>query len=125
MCRLIEVDPPAERALLVAAPRKGSADARNLDEHLDELARLVDTAGATVIGRASQQIAAPSPATMIGEGKVEEIRRRVEEERATIVIFDEELSPVQGANLEKELGARVMDRPEVILDIFSTRARTH
>ncbi|MGH7658919.1 MAG: GTPase HflX, partial [Gemmatimonadales bacterium] len=64
-------------------------------------------------------------ATMIGEGKVEEIRRRAEEERATIVIFDEELSPVQGANLEKELGARVMDRPEVILDIFSTRARTH
>lgn len=125
MCRLIEVDPPAERAILVAAPRKGSADARNLNEHLDELARLVDTAGATVIGRVSQQIAAPNPATLIGEGKVEEISQRVKEERATIVIFDEELSPVQGANLETELGARVMDRPEVILDIFSTRARTH
>ncbi|HET9275113.1 MAG TPA: GTPase HflX, partial [Gemmatimonadales bacterium] len=113
-----------ERAVLVAAPRKGSSDARQLDEHLGELARLVDTAGAQVVGRLSQQVASPSPATLIGEGKVEELRERIAESGATLAIFDEELTPVQGANLEKELRVRVMDRPEVILDIFSTRART-
>jgi GTP-binding protein HflX len=54
--------------VLVAAPRKGSPDARHIDEHLEELTRLVDTAGAEVVGRMSQQIASPSPATLIGEG---------------------------------------------------------
>src|SRR5690242_21295992 len=73
----------------------------------------------------SQQIASPNPATLIGEGKVEEVAAAVAEAGASLVIFDEELSPVQGANLERELKVRVMDRPEVILDIFSTRARSH
>ena len=121
---MIDVAPPAERAILVAAPRKGSRDVEQLTEHLDELARLVDTAGALVVGRITQQIASPSPATLIGEGKVEELLAMVAAEGATLVIFDEELSPVQGANLEKELKIRVMDRAELILDIFSTRART-
>jgi GTPase len=122
---LIQVRDPVERAVLVAAPRKGSKDARHVTEHLEELTRLVDTAGAEVVGRMSQQIASPSPATLIGEGKVEELAAAVAESGATLVIFDEELSPVQGANLERELNVRVMDRPEVILDIFSTRARSH
>ncbi len=121
---MISVQPPVERAVLVAAPRKGSSDVDYLEEHLDELARLVDTAGAQVVGRLSQQVASPNPATLIGEGKVEELRSRIAESGASLAIFDEELSPVQGANLEKELKVRVMDRPEVILDIFSTRART-
>ncbi len=125
MRQLIDVLPPVERAVLVAAPRKGSADGRAVQEHLDELARLVDTAGAEVAGRLTQQVAAPNPATLLGEGKVEELRALVEDAGATLVIFDEELTPVQGANLERELQARVMDRPEVILDIFSTRARSH
>ena len=111
--------------MLVAAPRKGSKDARHVTEHLEELTRLVDTAGAEVVGRMSQQIASPNPATLIGEGKVEEVAAAVAEAGASLVIFDEELSPVQGANLERELNVRVMDRPEVILDIFSTRARSH
>jgi GTP-binding protein HflX len=111
--------------VLVAAPRKGSPDARHVTEHLEELTRLVDTAGADVVGRMSQQITSPNPATLIGEGKVEEVAAAVAESGATLVIFDEELSPVQGANLERELEVRVMDRPEVILDIFSTRARSH
>ena len=111
--------------MLVAAPRKGSKDAGHITEHLEELTRLVDTAGAEVVERISQQVVAPNPATLIGEGKVEEVRAAVEADGATLVIFDEELSPVQGANLERELGVRVMDRAEVILDIFSTRARTH
>jgi GTP-binding protein HflX len=122
---LIDVRAPIERAVLVAAPRKGSTDARHLAEHLEELTRLVDTAGADVVGRLSQQVASPNPATLLGEGKVEELRGMVAELDATLVIFDEELSPVQGANLERDLKVRVMDRPEVILDIFSTRARSH
>jgi GTPase len=111
--------------VLVAAPRKGSPDARHITEHLEELTRLVDTAGAEVVGRISQHIAAPNPATLIGEGKVEEVASEVAASDASLVIFDEELSPVQGANLERELKVRVMDRAEVILDIFSTRARSH
>jgi GTP-binding protein HflX len=111
--------------VLVAAPRKGSPDARHVTEHLEELTRLVDTAGAEVVGRISQHIAAPNPATLIGEGKVEEVAGEVAASDASLVIFDEELSPVQGANLERELKVRVMDRAEVILDIFSTRARSH
>jgi GTP-binding protein HflX len=94
-------------------------------EHLEELTRLVDTAGAEVVGRISQHIVAPNPATLIGEGKVEEVAGEVAASEASLVIFDEELSPVQGANLERELKVRVMDRAEVILDIFSTRARSH
>ncbi len=110
---------------MVAAPRKGSADASQLEEHLDELARLVDTAGAEVVGRLSQQLVAPNPATLIGKGKLQELKELCDAEQATLVVFDEELSPVQGANVEKALDLRVMDRAEVILDIFSTRARSH
>jgi GTP-binding protein HflX len=108
----------------VAVSRKGSRDGNTVQEHLDELARLVDTAGATVIGRLTQQLAAPNPTTLLGEGKVEELKARVAELAATLVIFDDELTPVQGVTLERELKARVMDRAEVILDIFSTRARS-
>ncbi len=78
-----------------------------------------------MVGRISQHIATPNPGTLIGEGKVEEVAAAVAEAGATLVIFDDELSPVQGANLERELQVRVMDRSEVILDIFSTRARSH
>ncbi|MCU0620333.1 MAG: GTPase HflX [Gemmatimonadales bacterium] len=109
----------------MAAPRKGSRDVQLLDEHLDELARLVDTAGAEVVGRISQQVQSPNPAFYIGEGKVEEVGRMATELGATLVIFDDELSPTQGANLERELKLRVMDRAEIILDIFATRARSH
>jgi GTP-binding protein HflX len=121
---LIDVQPPIERAILVAAPRKGSPEAEHLQEHLDELARLVDTAGAQVAGRLTQHVAAPNPATLLGEGKVVELKSRVAALGATLAVFDAELSPVQGANLERELQVRVMDRAEVILDIFATRART-
>src|SRR3954463_4133205 len=122
---MIPVRDPIERAVLVAAPRKGSPDARHVAEHLEELTRLVDTAGAEVVGRMSQHIVAPNPATLIGEGKVEEVAGEVAASNSSLVIFDEELSPAQGVNLERELKVRVMDRAEVILDIFSTRARSH
>jgi GTP-binding protein HflX len=121
---MIAVEAPAERAVLVAVTRKGSRDVSQVQEHLDELGRLVDTAGAQVVGRLTQQVAAPNPATLLGEGKVDELKELVQSRNATLAIFDDELAPVQGANLERELGIRVMDRAEVILDIFSTRART-
>jgi GTP-binding protein HflX len=122
---LIDVRDPTERAVLLAAPRKGSADARVMTEHLDELAQLVDTAGADVVARVSQQVVSPNPATLIGEGKVEELKETVVDAGASLIVVDEELTPVQGANLERELEVRVMDRAEVILDIFATRARSH
>ncbi len=121
---LKSIAPPAERALLIGAPRKGSAEARDVDEHLDELARLVDTAGGQVAGRIVQHIAAPTPDLYIGRGKAEEVGRRVVELGASVVIFDDELSPRQGKHLEEVLVARVMDRTELILDIFALRARS-
>ena len=111
--------------MILAAPRKGSADARAMTEHLNELAQLVDTAGADVVARVSQQVVSPNPATLIGEGKVEEVKDTVADTGATLIVVDEELTPVQGANLERELKVRVMDRAEIILDIFATRARSH
>ena len=115
---------PVERALLIGAPRKGTADARDVDEHLDELARLVDTAGGQVAGRIVQHIASPTPDLYIGRGKAEEVGRSVVELGASVVIFDDELSPRQGKHLEEVLVARVMDRTELILDIFALRARS-
>ena len=109
----------------MGAPRKGSDDALRIQEHLDELARLADTAGAVVIGRSAQRVEAPTPNYYLGHGKVEELRPQLADQGATLVLFDEPLSPVQGTNLEQALGLRVMDRTELILDIFATRARTH
>ena len=110
--------------MLVGAPLKRSAERRHLTEHLEELARLADTAGAEVVGEVTQLLERPNPATYLGKGKLEELRHRVVDVGATLVIFDDELSPTQGKNIELELGTRVMDRAEVILDIFATRART-
>jgi GTP-binding protein HflX len=95
-----------------------------VDEHLDELARLVDTAGARVAGRIVQHIAAPTPDLYIGRGKAAEVGRRVAELGAGLVVFDDELSPRQGKHLEDVVGVRVMDRTELILDIFALRARS-
>ena len=67
---LIEIAPPVERALLVGAPRKGTRDAAQVDEHLEELARLADTAGATVVGRVMQLVEKPAPDFYVGKGKV-------------------------------------------------------
>lgn len=122
---LHDVEPKVDRALLVGAPRRGTRDAREVQDHLDELARLVDTAGAVVAGRLVQVVQAPTPDFYIGRGKVEELQARVVDTGASIVVFDEELSPAQGKNLEEHLKVRIMDRTEVILDIFALRARSH
>ena len=123
--RLIEIQAPIERAFLVGAPRKGSDDAVHVEEHLEELQRLADTAGAQVIGRTIQRIDAPTPNFYLGQGKVESLKDELSAAGATLMLFDESLTPVQGVSLEKSLGVRVMDRTEVILDIFATRARSH
>ena len=95
-----------------------------MDEHLEDLARLADTAGAQVVGTLTQQLDRPHPGTYLGSGKVEELKLRIQELGATLVIFDDELTPAQGKNVEQVVRTRVMDRAELILDIFATRARS-
>jgi GTP-binding protein HflX len=109
----------------VGAPLKRSNDRHMVGEHLEALARLADTAGAEVVDTLTQQIDRPHPATYLGSGKLEELRDRAKDRGASLVIFDDELSPAQGRNIEQTLGVRVMDRAELILDIFATRARTN
>ena len=95
-----------------------------MGEHLEELERLVDTAGGLVVGEVTQQIDKPNPATYLGKGKVDELRQAIEDKNASLIVFDDELSPSQGKNIEDATGQRVMDRAELILDIFATRARS-
>ena len=121
---LINLAPPEERAILVGAPLKRGNARHIAHEHLEELGRLADTAGARVVGTLTQQIDRPDPATYIGKGKLEELKALVAATNATVVIFDDELTPAQGKNLEAEIAKRVIDRAELILDIFALRART-
>ena len=94
------------------------------DEHLKELGRLTDTAGGQIVGVVRQRLDHPHSRFYVGEGKAAELRDAVAEAEADLVIFDEELSPAQGKNLEDLVGVRVLDRSELILDIFATRARS-
>jgi GTP-binding protein HflX len=115
---------PVERALLVGAPLKRAGARKAMDEHLRELGRLADTAGAVVVGELTQQLDRPHPGTYLGKGKIEELKAMVQEKDASLIIFDDELSPSQGKNIETVVGTRVVDRAELILDIFATRARS-
>src|SRR5207253_8528201 len=102
----------------------GRADTDVVEEYLDELALLVDTAGADVEARVLQRRDAPDPATYIGKGKAEELHELSESVDADTVVFDDELTPAQQRNLEKILGRTAIDRTAVILDIFAQNART-
>ena len=95
-----------------------------VEEHLDELAQLADTAGAVVVGRAIQSRKAPDPATFIGSGKAEEIGEAARELGADLLLFDDDLSGSQVKNLEEVTKLSVMDRSAVILDIFDLRAQS-
>lgn len=121
--RTVSTEAPRERAVLVAAPLKDIAT-EEATEHLEELGRLVDTAGAEVVGSLRQRLDSPHPKFFIGEGKVAELRELIQQTGAGLVVFDEELSPAQGKNLEDALNTRIVDRAELILDIFATRARS-
>ncbi len=90
----------------------------------EELGLLVDTAGGDVVGEAVQKRDRPDPATFIGKGKLAELKREVDRLGAVLVVFDNELTPAQGRDLEKALEIRVIDRTELILDIFARHART-
>ncbi|HKN67259.1 MAG TPA: GTPase HflX [Gemmatimonadaceae bacterium] len=108
----------------MGAPLKRAGARRAADEHLRELEELADTAGAVVVGQVMQQLDKPHPGTYLGSGKIDELRDMVADRSASLVIFDDELSPSQGKNIEDAVGQRVVDRAELILDIFATRART-
>ena len=119
----ISVRPVRERAVLVGT---ANDQARGLggEESLDELARLADTAGVEVVGKALQTVRRINPATFIGSGKVADVAGLVREMGGTVAIFDDALSPAQQRNLEKGLGIKVIDRSQLILDIFAQRARS-
>ena len=98
--------------------------AQRVEESLDELAELARTAGAQIVDRVIQARNAPEAATLIGQGKVEELAISVKSTGADVVIFDHDLTPTQQRNLEKAIDAKIIDRTQLILDIFAARART-
>lgn len=110
-----------ERVILVGVQESFAED---VAESLDELAELCETAGAQVVGRVIQNREKIHPGTYVGKGKMDEIALLMEELDATGIVCDDELSPAQLNNLEKELDCKVMDRTLIILDIFATRANT-
>jgi GTP-binding protein HflX len=95
-----------------------------MEESLEELAELAASAGAEIVGRAMQTRPGPEAATLIGRGKVEELRAQVQSDSADVLIFDHDLTPTQQRNLEKAADCKVIDRTQLILDIFASRART-
>lgn len=104
----------------------GTAESRaETSEHLAELGRLTDTAGGVVTDTVVQRLRSPQPRYYLGTGKARELARRVGSTSAELVIFDDDLTPAQGKNLEDLLKVRVMDRTELILAIFANRARTY
>lgn len=116
---------PVQKAFLVALDLPARfGDGWTASESLDELERLVDTAGAVVAGRELQHRASPDAATYVGSGKAEEIEEQRRLLEFDLVVFDGELTPVQQRNLEEIIQCQVLDRTAVILDIFAQRART-
>jgi len=114
----------SEEAILVALITPARKHLYDQEEPLEELAGLADAAGCEVVDTLIQRRASPIPSTYIGSGKVEELKEIVTSTDASVVIFDNDLSPGQIRNLEKTLDVKVLDRTELILDIFATRAQT-
>ena len=112
-----------ERIIIVGVTLAGT-DPEQTEADLDELALLVDTAGADVVGKVVQRRGAPDPATFLGKGKVQDLKELSEALDADTVVFDDDLSPAQQRNLEKILGRTALDRTAVILDIFAQNAST-
>jgi GTPase len=119
----ILIKPVIEKAVLIGIVRN-KQEAERINDYLDELAFLVDTAGGVTVKKFIQRIDFPDQRTYIGSGKLMEIKEFVKENEIDIAIFDDELSPSQSRNVEKELGIKVLDRNNLILDIFARRART-
>jgi GTP-binding protein HflX len=113
-----------ETGFLVGVELKGKRQLWQVEDSVEELAQLADTAGIEVVGSAVQRLEAPNPATYIGAGKVEEVKAWKRELAYDVLIFDDELRPRQQRNLEEELDVKVVDRTALILDIFARHART-
>jgi len=118
--------PPRDRAFLVGVDIRDNASLLTLEDSLAELNLLAETAGLDIVGETSQRLNKPHPETLVGSGKVEEIKALVEETLTNLVIFDSELSPRHQRELEKKMGngVRVIDRTALILDIFAQHAQT-
>lgn len=112
-----------ERAVIVGVITKDQTE-RQVNEFLDELVFLAETAGARAVKRFTQRLAHPDRATFVGKGKLEEIFQFITGRDISLVIFDDELTGSQIANIEKVLKVKVIDRSDLILDIFARRART-
>jgi len=112
-----------EKAIIIGIATRDQ-DPDQVEEFLDELAFLVDTAGAIPAGRFVQKMEVPNSRTYIGKGKLEQIREYIQTHEIDIAVFDDELSGSQLRNIEKELNVRVLDRTNLILDIFASRAKT-
>jgi GTP-binding protein HflX len=122
--KLISTGPEPEKAILVAVELKDQPNPWNLKDTLSELAYLSQAAGAQVVGEVTQKSERLTP-TYVGKGKLQELKDRVVEGQADVVIFDDELTPTQQRNLEEALQAKVIDRTALILDVFGRHARTH
>lgn len=120
---MIETAGQAERAVLIGVilPQQGEDE---IIEYLDELAFLTETAGAVPVKTFSQKLETPNPKTFVGSGKIIEIEAYIRNNDVQLAIFDEELTPSQLRNIEKALQCRILDRTNLILDIFARRART-
>ncbi|MFP4289112.1 MAG: GTPase HflX [Bacteroidales bacterium] len=120
---IIETKKQKETVVLVGVITGKQSD-EIVKEYLDELAFLVDTAGGVVVKRFTQKLDKPDKTTFVGRGKMEEIASYIKENEIDILIFDDELSPSQQRNVERSVKCRVLDRSNLILDIFALRART-
>ncbi|MEX0270013.1 GTPase HflX [Leptolyngbyaceae cyanobacterium UHCC 1019] len=118
-----QVDSDHDRVLIVGLQTE-KTHAQQFQDGLKELERLIETAGGEVLHTLTQKRPRPHPRTVVGEGKVQEIARSVQTVGANLVVFDRDLSPAQVRNLETQIGLRVVDRTEVILDIFAQRAQS-
>lgn len=112
-----------EKAVLIGIITQNETEEQE-QEYLDELAFLVETAGGETIKTFTQRMQRADRATFVGSGKLDEIKAYVKAEEADIVVFDDELSPSQLRNIENELGVKILDRSNLILDIFASRAKT-
>lgn len=121
--KFYDTAPKQERAVLVGVALPGEK-AEQTKEYLDELAFLVNTAGGVVENVFTQRMQKPDRATFVGTGKLEEIQTYVKAEEIDLVVFDDELSPSQLRNIERELKVKILDRSNLILDIFAGRAQT-
>src|SRR6266446_4657964 len=122
---MIEIKPKkqAERAILIGLEQNGVSK-WDLRDSMDELRELASSAGAEVVDTVTQKLQRPTAPYYIGKGKAESIKDSLERRQVTSVIFDDELSPAQGRNLENLLARKVLDRTQLILDIFAQRARS-